>query len=142
MASKIIDSTGKTVGTFVSFFDENTALVQFKIGNKNYMLPVYPDKIGNDVDEWLYYTQLNCVGQAYVGYSEQTGLVTFYNLTPFGWLNLHPEGVTPQTILPLSYSSTSGCTNIPAEPLLVITLEEATGPDFRAGFTPPFMFES
>lgn len=143
---KIIDSMGKQVGSFITFLNESKALVQFKINHKNYVQPVTPDQIGSDVDLWLYHTQLNCGGQSYVQWEENPEsngfFPPYYMKSPFGWINRHPEGVTPQTILPLSYTSTLGCTNLAIpEEILVITFEQALVPDFRAGFTPPFVYE-
>jgi hypothetical protein len=146
MASKIIDSTGKTVGTFISFFGNDTAFVNFKVSGKNYIMPVFGDKIGEEENLELYYDEPNCSGQAYVAYNPDAGLVLpYYNLSAFGWINRHPDGVTPQIINVLSISTSEVCTSLTDDPepfnLQVITLEEALGPDFRAGFTPPFRFD-
>jgi len=140
MATKIVDSTNKTIGTFISFISADIALVGFKMNGKSYILPISKDSIGENESITIYHTDPDCAGQSYIEYKDTIGLVRpYYNLTSFGWISHHPEGVTPQTITAVSFQQTSGCGNLetPIE-VIVITLIEALGPDFADSFIPPF----
>lgn len=148
MANKIVDSTGKTVGAFISFIDVDSAFVQFRINSRLYILPVYQDRIGDEDVIQIYYTTNDCSGQVYIQFGSAPvngnyGLFPRYFLTPFGWVSSTPDGVTTQVVDIASEndSSNAGCEAISIPDMTVITLQQALGPDFRAGFTPPFRFE-
>lgn len=146
MAFKIVDSTGKEVGKFISLFGADSslisALVQMKINNKLYTIEVYPDRIGNEGGSLLYHTSSDCTGQEYISYEPNTDLFSRYVLTSLGWITHAPEGITPQTITIGSYGeTTSASCAVQSGTITAVTLQQATGPDFRAGFTPPFKID-
>jgi hypothetical protein len=154
MHFEVLDSQDKRVGDFISLsYDLSDgsggfALVQLKINNKYYTLPVYRDRIGETpvgtLDVVLsQYTLPNCQGQPYVEYNEPIGLISTWRLTSLGWINQYPK-VTPQIRTIVSYTPSDGtCNSFPEEPrdVLAVTLEACLGPDFRAGFAAPFRFE-
>lgn len=148
MAFNVLDSTNKIVGKYISLNGEDSAMVQLKINNHLYTLPVYFEKIANDEESIsLFYTSTDCSGQAYIGLA--TGFINRWRLTPLGWVTHSPEGVIPKTIvLPSQYSRKD--VTFSGEECNVedggfefqgFKIEDCFGPDFRAGFTPPFRFE-
>jgi hypothetical protein len=151
----IYDSNDKQVGNFLSIesapFSESAdtgkrAWVQFKDHNKTYILPVYRDGIGDYAAGMpIFYSTNDCSGQgyitAYVG--EHPVIFEEWTFTESGLILLNSPYLVPQNRSFATYKTPPDTTcrivNDPSAEYLSLPL--TVGPNFRAGFTPPFRLE-
>lgn len=142
MAFKVLDSENIKVGDFISLNGGNgSATVALKVTHKDYIVQVFPDRIGDQTSMDILYTSNNCSGQGYVAYNTQNSIYELWQLTSIGWISTAPFNITPTTITVLSYKSTSdNVCHEPSESYEISVVPLVIGPNLASGFTPPFRF--